>query len=731
MDGSAPMAGLIRGSGTDSNFYGTTEYGGTNDAGTVYQVTRTGTLTILHSFTGGSGGANPAARLMQAADGNFYGTTINGPNGSGVVFRVSSNGSFAVVSPCPNNGYLASDLAQTTNGSLLGTTTYGGTGIQGCLYRVNPIGPATYTWSINNGTIVAGQGTPYITWNAGSPGIATISVTITNTIPCTTTITNTVTVFAYSPIAAGGVHSVALRPDGTLWTWGYNGDGELSDGVNDGLEKDRPYPGEVADPTSCTGQFITNPVAVAAGGNEFTIVADANGAVWASGGEPNTCDYGTDRYPATPVSGVSNVVSVAAGYGHVLALCTNGSVWAWGSDGVTDQSGENIITYGQLGDGGAASSNYCAVASSPIPALIPTGTVIVAIAAGQYHSVALDANGNVWTFGYNGYGQLGNGGTNSVFTPAMLTTISNVIAVAAGDYHTLAVTADKRLWTWGGNGSGQLGNGSRTNVLTPAPLLMSNVVAIAAGNQFTLAVTNGHVYAWGDNSYGQLGANPSNVGSISSPMLVAGVSNVVRVSASLELGNPGGPHSLAMTVDQGTNHYWAWGYNYDGEVGNGTNSGNYSGASYNQYSPAQLQFCTRCQRCVQLGTGGVFTAQCTGTLYLYFNGEIGSGNYSGMYTATVNGVTNPVPVTSVQFLENGGPGNGVSFGTVTNGGVYPYSATGYCAYNGAVYQADPNGIDPNTHQYVGCDPSPENNYFNKTNSVCPSWQCFSLVGKIQ
>jgi alpha-tubulin suppressor-like RCC1 family protein len=307
--------------------------------------------------------------------------------------------------------------------------------------------------------------------------------------------------------------------------------------------------------------------------------------------------------------------------------------------------------------------------------------------------------------------------------------ISNVIAIAAGYHHTTALTADKRLWTWGGNGSGQLGNGTTTNLLTPTPLLMSNVVAIAAGNQFTLAVTNGHVYAWGDNSKGQLGANPSNVGSISSPMLVGGISNVVRVSASNT-----GSHSMAMTVDQGTEHVWGWGYNYDGEVGNGTNSGNYSGTSYNQYSPAQLQFCTRCQRCVQLGTSGSFTAQCNGTLYLYFNGQIGKfdgNNYSGSYSVTMNNLTNiPVQANSGSGLgiSPTTPGQGVSFGAVTNGGTYPYSATGICEYANVNIHTDPNGVDTITRTNVDCSNFA---YINITNAVCPMWQCFSLVGKIQ
>jgi hypothetical protein len=138
---------------------------------------------------------------------------------------------------------------------------------------------------------------------------------------------------------------------------------------------------------------------------------------------------------------------------------------------------------------------------------------------------------------------------------------------------------------------------------------------------------------------------------------------------------------------------------------------------------------TRCQRCVQLGTSGILTAQCNGTLYLYFNGQITDfGNYSGSYTVTVNNVTTNVPATSGENLENGGTGNGVSFGSVTNGGIYPYSATGYCAYADWSILTDPNGVEFSTTNLVDCS---NFNFINITNAVCPARQCFSLVGKIQ
>jgi hypothetical protein len=229
--------------------------------------------------------------------------------------------------------------------------------------------------------------------------------------------------------------------------------------------------------------------------------------------------------------------------------------------------------------------------------------------------------------------------------------------------------------------------------------------------------------------------------------MVAGISNAVLVAAPVAGDNAhneypdaytdfGGEHVVAMTLDpvdgigQMTNRYWGWGDTTAGEVGNGL-SGFATDVLWtnnvSQSTPAQLQFCTRCQREVRLGTTGSFTAQCNGTLYLYFNGEVGMfGNYSGSYTVTVNNVTTNVPVPA---HDSNGYGIGVAIGTVTQGSNYTYSASGYCTYNNTFgYKADADGRDSISSNLVNCF---EFALINKTNAVCPARQCFSLVGKIQ
>ena len=533
-----------------------------------------------------------------------------------------------------------------------------------------------------------------------------------------------------SRISAGGFHSLAVRPDGTLWGWGADDDGQLGDRTtgdplpfyDTGIYKNRPFPVETADPISCDGQTISNAVSVAAGPKDFTVVADADGRVWTWGssndgldGDVGVLGDGGSRplvngnvFVPSPISGVSNVVNVAAGNAHVLALRADGTVWAWGYDVV-----------GQLGVGGLSSPNYT---NSPVQSLVITQAV--AVSAGAEHNAALDVNGRVWTWGRGNSGRLGNGGTANVTTPTTLTNIANVIAIAAGRDHTTALTVDKTVWTWGDNSKGQLGRSGTT--ATPGqvlPSVLSNVVAIASGYQFTLAVTsNGNVYAWGDNIHGQLGTNTSAVGSTNSPMLVTGISHAVLVSASAgNYDDDAGYQSMAMTVDQGTNRYWGWGRNNHGQVGNGTNAYN-----ADQYAPVPVQFCTRCERSIQLGTNGSFTAHCTGTLVLYFNDEQGAfSDNAGSFTVTVDGFSQ----TNVPAFGDGGEQGfspGVAIGTVTNGGVYTYSASGLCQWdiNCSACFAEANGNLTNG--------APANcTSINMTNSICPAAKCFSLVGKIQ
>ena len=149
-DGAASSAGLVQ--GTDGNFYGTTTTGGTNNKGTVFKITPSGTVTVLHSFAGPPNDGNgPTAELIQATDGNFYGTTeFGGSNGTGTVFKITPSGtlttlySFACSGGCGPLG----GLIQASDGNFYGTTSAGGTHqIGGTVFKITPSGTETMLYS--------------------------------------------------------------------------------------------------------------------------------------------------------------------------------------------------------------------------------------------------------------------------------------------------------------------------------------------------------------------------------------------------------------------------------------------------------------------------------------------------------------------------------------------------------------------------------------------------------
>jgi len=309
---------------------------------------------------------------------------------------------------------------------------------------------------------------------------------------------------------------LAILTNGTLWAWGGGDQGQLGDGKN----SDQVTPEPISD-SLCGPETLTNAVALAAG-YDFSLAVDATGVVWSWGDGGDTLPSGqlgnganTNVLTPAPISGISDVVSVAAGNRHALALRADGTVWAWGND--IDYDDGSSQTGGVLGAGSVPSGST----NVPIRSQIAMGTNIVAIAAGNFFSLALDRTGQIWAWGDNYSGQIradvpvcrsgAEVGTCTTNVPVLVPGISNVIAIAAGYQHSIAVTADKTLWTWGLNGNGELGRTDTNGGWDPLPAQvpgLSNVVAIAGGYDYSLVVTsNGQVFAFGNDGQGQLG-NP-------------------------------------------------------------------------------------------------------------------------------------------------------------------------------------------------------------------------------
>jgi uncharacterized repeat protein (TIGR03803 family) len=146
--GSSPVAPLVQ--GTDGNFYGTTPSGGKAGHGTVFKVTSSGKLTVLRNFGRGRDGATPLCALVQGSDGNFYGTTTSGGTyNAGVVFRITATGTYTILHSIKGSrgeGYEPyAGLIQATDGNLYGTALIGGTAGQGTIFMISPIEPYPYT----------------------------------------------------------------------------------------------------------------------------------------------------------------------------------------------------------------------------------------------------------------------------------------------------------------------------------------------------------------------------------------------------------------------------------------------------------------------------------------------------------------------------------------------------------------------------------------------------------
>jgi alpha-tubulin suppressor-like RCC1 family protein len=345
--------------------------------------------------------------------------------------------------------------------------------------------------------------------------------------------------FYATRIAARNFNTCLVKADGTAWACGRNNFGQIGNGTNGNI---------CARPVQVSGLAgVTN----VAAGKEHTVAMKSDSTVWAWGkNNYGQVGDGTNINRLTPVQvagGLTGVVAVAAGTSHTVALKNNETVWAWGYN-----------YYGQLGDG----TNI----DRRTPVQVAEITGVVAIAAGDCHTVALKTNGTVWAWGFNFYGQLGDGTNINRWTPVQVAELTGVVAIATGEGHAIAVKGDGSVWAWGYNYYGQLGDGTNVTSLTPVQVMMADgtaltgVVAVAAGARYTVALkTNGTVWAWGDNSAGQIGDGTSGTNRLA-PVQVEGLTGVVAIAA-------GGSHTVAMKGD-GT--VWVWGANSYGQLGDGT-----------------------------------------------------------------------------------------------------------------------------------------------------------------
>ena len=250
--------------------------------------------------------------------------------------------------------------------------------------------------------------------------------------------------------------------------------------------------------------------------------------------------------------GAFNWLQVTAGgtwtgtHTPTLGIRANGTLWGWGNN-----------EQGPLG------LNHIANVSSP--AQVGSDTNWAKVSVSGQHTIAVKTDGTLWTWGLNSSGQLGTNSTAQRSSPAQVGSLTNWADVTtngiainnAATVPSIALKTDGTLWAWGGNGYGQLGLNSTANVSSPTIVgALTNWAKVLTGARHTLAIkTDGTLWVWGSNDNGQLGRN--NTASTSSPVQLGALATWVDVAA-------GTHHSLAVTAD-GT--LWAWGRNQVGQLG--------------------------------------------------------------------------------------------------------------------------------------------------------------------
>lgn len=302
----------------------------------------------------------------------------------------------------------------------------------------------------------------------------------------------------WKQVENGYYFSIAIKDNGTLWAWGDNYAGTLGDGTTD----DKSSPIQIGSDTNWS--FISC-------GDNHTAAIKTDGTLWIWGSNYNY-QLGTNNastvWASSPVQtsiGGNDWVSVSCGYGHTVALKSNGTMWTWGNG-----------NDGQLGD------DQTGDRSSPVMNNYGEDTWSK-IHAGYDCTFGIKNDGTLWSFGLNAYGRLGDGTSQNRSSPVQVLGSGTWKQVSAFQ-STVGIKQDGTLWTWGYGSNGQLGNNNTVDCSSPIQTVMggSEWHQCSSGHDFNAAIRNdGTLWTWGDNNNGQLG--DLTTGNKSSPVQVYGI----------------------------------------------------------------------------------------------------------------------------------------------------------------------------------------------------------------
>ncbi len=439
-------------------------------------------------------------------------------------------------------------------------------------------------------------------------------------------------------VSLGEDHSAAITKNGDLYTWGDNELGQLGNGTTTDVFTSNPTPIKIMSNIKAVSLGKSASAAVTKNGDLYT---------WGS----NSCGKlgnGTTEDSYIPIKIMSNVKSVSLGWwSHSAAITQNGDLYSWGynssgqlGNGTTEDSyipikivigkseeSEGPVTeettlpqvelggyhsavitengdlytwgYNRCGQLGNGTATWDEIFPIPNPTPIKIMSNVKSVSLGDFHSAAITENGDLYTWGYNIDGQLGNGKIgDKEYCSTPIKIMSNIKSVVLGSYHSAAITENCDLYTWGWNDNGQIGNGTTEVCSTPIKI-MSNVKSVSLGGSHSAAITeNGDLYIWGDNEHGQLGNGTTEDSYI--PVKI--MSNVKSVSL-------GSSHSAAITENS---DLYTWGYNRDGQLGNKTTE--------NSFTPIKIMGNVKS---ISLGNWHSATITENGDLYIWGDNEYG------------------------------------------------------------------------------------------------------------
>lgn len=335
-------------------------------------------------------------------------------------------------------------------------------------------------------------------------------------------------------VSGGLYHTVFRKSDGSLWSMGYNGMGQVGNNTTNTA-------------VLVPHRIVESGVVAVEAGEWHTAFIRTNGSLWTMGwNDWGALGDGSYSNRLAPVQVIADGAEAVSGGGFtVLFIRTNipsgeSSLWGMGRN-----------HYGELGLSGFTETNRAVLISSA-----NDSSSVTSVSGGNSHTLFLRSDGSLWGMGYNFPGQLGIGSTDNVTNPVLIME-SNVVAMAAGGHHSLVIKSDSSLWAMGDNRLGQIGNGTSNDCHFPVEIVTSNVVTVSGGYWLSLFLkSDGSLWGMGDNSRGQLG--DPQLGMRSEPIRIVS-SNVIAIAA-------GGYHALFIKRD---GSLWGMGNNYDGALGVG------------------------------------------------------------------------------------------------------------------------------------------------------------------